>query len=320
MATAMAAPATMPCTIHDLVEEHEDSDDEQIDIGLRFSPHTLFGPLSLRIVFVFTFSCYLSFYFLPGSSSCNAEKDGSFSGPPGPTGTSRKKKVKESGEMERYEESGSRKEEFKELFDTSLIIVLCIVSLYECQTSPEHNLGVLLVHLFDIYGRKLNTTDVGVSCKGKGTFFKKSSKGRQRTTLGRTLAFTYLLHPGLVVDLLQEIKSAFLMAFTTLTNPKTIFSLGPNRSILGTIIRPDPVLLERKGGSNDYEEESFPRGDDSAQSSGKKRKASSKEKSRKKKVKESGEMERHEESGSRKERSSKKKRWRHNRENANGFS
>lgn len=40
------------------------------------------------------------------------------------------------------------------------------------------------------------------------------------------------------------------MAFTTLTNPKTILGLGPNRSILGMIIRPDPVLLERKGGSN----------------------------------------------------------------------
>ncbi|KAJ0046992.1 hypothetical protein Pint_04543 [Pistacia integerrima] len=65
-------------------------------------------------------------------------------------------------------------------------IISMVQSLYECQTSPEHNLGVLLVrvlslvdpvHFFDIYGRKLNTTDVGVSCKGKGTFFKKSSKG-----------------------------------------------------------------------------------------------------------------------------------------------
>ncbi|KAF2286026.1 hypothetical protein GH714_009767 [Hevea brasiliensis] len=47
-----------------------------------------------------------------------------------------------------------------------------------------------------------------------------------------------------------QIRSAFSMAFSTLTNPKTILSLGPNRSILGTIIRPDPVLLERKGGCN----------------------------------------------------------------------
>ena len=72
-------------------------------------------------------------------------------------------------------------------------------------------------------------------------------------------------------------------------------SLGPNRSILGTIIRPDPVLLGRKGGLNgdvtfdkllpgageplqqqygeqdmlcnwqlDYEEEPLPRGVDSS--------------------------------------------------------
>ncbi|XP_031268169.1 terminal nucleotidyltransferase 4B-like [Pistacia vera] len=57
------------------------------------------------------------------------------------------------------------------------MLMAVLKSLYECQTSPEHNLGVLLVHFFDIYGRKLNTTDVGVSCKGNGTFFKKSSKG-----------------------------------------------------------------------------------------------------------------------------------------------
>ncbi|XP_052290059.1 poly(A) RNA polymerase protein 2-like [Citrus sinensis] len=50
-------------------------------------------------------------------------------------------------------------------------------SLYECRASPEHNLEILLVNFFDFYGRKLKTTDVGVSCKGAGSFFKKSSKG-----------------------------------------------------------------------------------------------------------------------------------------------
>lgn len=141
------------------------------------------------------------------------------------------------------------------------------------------------------------------------------------------------------------------MAFTTLTNPKTILNLGPKRSILGTIIRPDPVLLERKGGYNgemtfssllagagepsqthygdqqeilcnwqsDNYEESFPRGNGSAHSSGKKRKAASKEKSGKK-LKETGEVERHEESGSKTDKSGKKKRWRLNRDHANGFS
>ncbi|KVH93037.1 Nucleotidyl transferase domain-containing protein [Cynara cardunculus var. scolymus] len=47
-----------------------------------------------------------------------------------------------------------------------------------------------------------------------------------------------------------QIKSAFGLACSTLTNTKLIMSLDPNRSILGTIIRPDKVLLERKGGLN----------------------------------------------------------------------
>ena len=33
------------------------------------------------------------------------------------------------------------------------------------------------VKFFDIYGRKLNTSDVGVTCNGAGSFFLKSSKG-----------------------------------------------------------------------------------------------------------------------------------------------
>lgn len=140
------------------------------------------------------------------------------------------------------------------------------------------------------------------------------------------------------------------MAFTTLTNTKAIFALGPNRSILGTIIRPDEILVERKGGSNgevtfknllpgageglqqfgdqqeiycnwqfnDDDEEALPRGnriaeDGDAQSSGKKRK-SSKEKQPAKKMKENGHSSnaRDEENSSRKEKSSKKH-WKHNR-------
>lgn len=50
--------------------------------------------------------------------------------------------------------------------------------------------------------------------------------------------------------LLLQVRSAFAMAFNALTNPKTILGLGPERSILGTIIRPDAALLERKGGSS----------------------------------------------------------------------
>nr|XP_016498763.1 PREDICTED: non-canonical poly(A) RNA polymerase PAPD5-like [Nicotiana tabacum] len=223
------------------------------------------------------------------------------------------------------------------------------------QASPEQNLGILLVSFFDIYGRKLNTSDVGVSCNGEGTFFLKSSKGfsikgkqslisiedpqTPENDIGKS-SFNYF-----------QVRSAFAMAFTTLTNAKAIFGLGPNRSILGTIIRPDEILVERKGGSNgevtftnllpvageglqqytdqqeiycnwrlnDDDEEALPRGNGVAedggalQSSGKKRK-SSKEKKSAKKVKENGESSnvRDEGNSSRKEKSSKKH-WKHNR-------
>lgn len=231
----------------------------------------------------------------------------------------------------------------------------------ECQASLERNLGLLLIHFFDFYGRKLNTTNVGVSCKGTGTFFSKRTKGFMNNGRPFLIAIEDPQAPENDIGKNSfnyfQIRSAFAMAFTTLTNPKTILSLGPNRSILGTIIRPDPVLLERKGGKNgevtfssllpgageplqsnygqqeilcnwqlDDEEEALPRGgghagDGSAHSSGKKRKASSKEKSRKKKSKENGDIGkvRHDESGSKQEKSTKKKqRWRKN-DSSKGF-
>ncbi|KHN36816.1 PAP-associated domain-containing protein 5 [Glycine soja] len=227
------------------------------------------------------------------------------------------------------------------------------------QASAEHNLGVLLVHFFDFYGRKLNTSDVGVSCNGTGTFFVKSSKGflnRGRPSLiaiedpqapendiGKN-SFNYF-----------QVRSAFSMALKNLTDAKIITSLGPNRSILGTIIRPDPVLLERKGGLNgdvtfdkllpgageplqqqygdedmlcnwqlDYEEEPLPRGvntsaEPSTRSSTKKRKSSSKKSS--KKLKENGDLQmvRNEENDSRKENSKKKRRKKKTHQGDSGY-
>ncbi|KAJ7981731.1 non-canonical poly(A) RNA polymerase PAPD5 [Quillaja saponaria] len=241
------------------------------------------------------------------------------------------------------------------------MLMAMLRNLHERQASPEHNLGILLVQFFDFYGRKLNTSDVGVSCKGAGTFFMKSSKGFM--TKGRPFLIAIEDPQAPDNDIGKnsfnyfQIRSAFSMAFTTLTNPKTILGLGPNRSILGTIIRPDPVLVERKGGFNgdvtfnsllpgageplqqypdqqdilcnwqlDYEEEPLPRGLDnangesSAHSSGKKRKASSKEKSGKNgKAKMEVGMVTNEKNGSRKEKNIKKKRWRHNHDENNGF-
>ncbi|XP_020224598.1 terminal nucleotidyltransferase 4A [Cajanus cajan] len=217
------------------------------------------------------------------------------------------------------------------------------------QVSAEHNLGFLLVQFFDFYGRKLNTSDVGVSCNGAGAFFVKSSKGFLNK--GRPCLISIEDPQAPENDIGKnsynyfQIRSAFSMAFKNLTDPKTIMNLGPNRSILGTIIRPDPVLLERKGGLNgdvsfdsllpgagealeqqygeqdmlcnwqlDYEEEPLPRGEftsaePSTRSSTKKRKSSKKSS---KKLKENGDlgMAGNEENDNRKENSIKKKKKR----------
>ncbi|KAK6229442.1 PAP/25A-associated - like 2 [Theobroma cacao] len=239
------------------------------------------------------------------------------------------------------------------------MLMAMLQSLHESQAYQEHNLGILLVHFFDFYGRKLNTADVGVSCNGRGgTFFLKSSRGFSNK--GRPFLISIEDPQAPDNDIGKnsfnfiQIRSAFGMALSTLTNPKAILSLGPNRSILGTIIRPDPVLLERKGGSSGGvtfssllpgageplqplygeqqdilcnwqldDEEPLPRGDGidvdvSAQSSGRKRKSASKERSKKKKVKENGDARKvwHEETVFKKEKSTRKKGY-HN--DANGF-
>ncbi|XP_022976478.1 non-canonical poly(A) RNA polymerase PAPD5 [Cucurbita maxima] len=214
-------------------------------------------------------------------------------------------------------------------------------------SSLEHNLGVLLVHFFDFYGRKLNTSDVGVSCNTGGIFFSKSNRGFM--TKGRPFLLSIEDPQAPDNDIGKnsynyfQIRSAFAMAFSILTNVKTILGLGPNRSILGTIIRPDPVLLKRKGGRDgevtftsllpgagepiqqqpEYgdgqemlcnwqfgDDEPLPRGNDASRNldtpSSKKKRKSRCEKSRNK------DKENHGSSKRSKEKSSRKKRWREN--------
>ncbi|KAI3889975.1 hypothetical protein MKW92_037277 [Papaver armeniacum] len=122
------------------------------------------------------------------------------------------------------------------------------------RASPEHNLGILLVNFFDIYGRKLNIYDVGVSCENSGTFFLKNNRGFLNEDRPYLLSVQDPQAPendiGRNSFNFAQIRSAFGMAFSMLTSSKSILALGPNRSILGTIIRPDPLLVERKGGSN----------------------------------------------------------------------
>ncbi|XP_076882499.1 uncharacterized protein LOC143530979 [Bidens hawaiensis] len=118
----------------------------------------------------------------------------------------------------------------------------------------QYNLGVLLVTFFDMYGCKLNTLDVGVSCNEGGAFFPKSSKGFLMPGKRLLLSVQSPLDPEKDVGKNSykyiKIKCAFRMACSILTNTWLIMSLGPDRSILGTIIGPDEVVLERKGGLN----------------------------------------------------------------------
>ncbi|CAN8252781.1 unnamed protein product [Cochlearia groenlandica] len=122
------------------------------------------------------------------------------------------------------------------------------------RSAPEYNLGVLLVKFFDFYGRKLNTANVSVSCQMGDPLFSKRKKGfRKKARLG-IISIEDPQAPendlGKSTSNYFQIRSAFAMALSTLTNTKAILALGPNRSILGTIIRPDRTLLERKGGKN----------------------------------------------------------------------
>ncbi|KFK26997.1 hypothetical protein AALP_AA8G320800 [Arabis alpina] len=134
------------------------------------------------------------------------------------------------------------------------MLIAFLKYLKDGRSPPEHNLGVLLVKFFDFYGRKLNTADVGVSCKMGGSFFSKYNKGFANTGRPGLISIEDPQTPDNDIGKNSfnyfQIRSAFSMALSTLTNTKAILALGPNRSILGTIIRPDRILLERKGGKN----------------------------------------------------------------------
>ncbi|KAE8790070.1 non-canonical poly(A) RNA polymerase PAPD5 [Hordeum vulgare] len=121
--------------------------------------------------------------------------------------------------------------------------------------SKEHNLGILLVKFFDFYGRKLNYTDVGISCNSARTFFLKSDNDFVNLDRPHLIAIQDPMVPDNDIGKNSfnyfKVKSAFSKAYSVLTDPKLITGLGPDRSILGTIVRPDSVLLDRKGWNTD---------------------------------------------------------------------
>lgn len=118
--------------------------------------------------------------------------------------------------------------------------------------SSESNLGILLVSFFDLYGRKLNIKEVGISCNIEGTFFLKSTKRfgndeRQQLVISIEDPQSPENDIGRGSFNFYKVKSAFGMAYSLLTDVKTIGQLSSEKSLLGIIIRPDPLLLQRKG-------------------------------------------------------------------------
>ncbi|GFP90215.1 non-canonical poly(A) RNA polymerase papd5 [Phtheirospermum japonicum] len=267
-------------------------------------------------------------------------------------------------------ENGPRAAEYIKVYSGGIgsyallsMLIAMLRTRHDRKASPEHNLGILLVNFFDMYGCKLNTVDVGVACNGGGVFFRKSSKGFSVEGRPSLIAIEDPQAPendiGKNSFNYYQARSAFATAFTTLTNAKAISQLGPNRSILGAIIRPDSVLLERKGGStgkltfnnlfpdsaeplqqllggddqqdiycnwpsNDQDEEPLPRGNgvtgnSDVKSSGKKRKASKEKKSGKVKVAKARGADKHE-NVSVKESSTKNQSWGHHQSGGGGGS
>ncbi|CAL4948223.1 unnamed protein product [Urochloa decumbens] len=119
----------------------------------------------------------------------------------------------------------------------------------------EHNLGILLVKFFDFYGRKLNHFDVGISCNTFKTFFLKIDKDFMNLDRPHLLSIQDPMAPDNDIGKNSfnyfKVKSAFSKAYSVLTDASLITNLGPKRSILGTIVRPDSVLLDRKGWNNE---------------------------------------------------------------------
>ncbi|KAL5221594.1 hypothetical protein ABZP36_026307 [Zizania latifolia] len=117
--------------------------------------------------------------------------------------------------------------------------------------TKDRNLGILLITFFDFYGRKLNNWDVGISCNSTRTFFLKTDKNFANPDRKYLLAIQDPMVPNNDIGKSSfnyfKVKSAFSKAYSILTDANLITSLGPNRSILGMIVRPDSVLLDRKG-------------------------------------------------------------------------
>lgn len=117
-------------------------------------------------------------------------------------------------------------------------------------TFLESNLGILLIDFFDLYGRKLNANDVGVSCRSGGQFYSKNIRGFSNLKRRHLLSVEDPQAPendiGKNSYNILKVRSAFAMAFRLLTDIKYNDVVTPHCSILGRIIRVDEKLLGRQ--------------------------------------------------------------------------
>jgi non-canonical poly(A) RNA polymerase PAPD5/7 len=109
----------------------------------------------------------------------------------------------------------------------------------------ESNLGILLVDFFRLYGRALNHTTVGVSCRNGGGYFSKRSKGFYNDERSYLLAIEDPNEPdndlGKNSFNASRARSAFDYAYCRLTAQSS-----PRESLLHRIIRLDPALFLRE--------------------------------------------------------------------------
>eukprot|EP01018_Ginkgo_biloba_P003375 Gb_02324 [translate_table: standard] len=116
----------------------------------------------------------------------------------------------------------------------------------------ERNLGILLIDFFDLYGRKLNAWDVGVSCRSGGQFFPKNLRGFLNSKRPYLLSVEDPQAPendiGKNSYNIPKVRAAFNMAHRLLTDIENDDLVSSQYTILGRIVRVDKKLLERKAG------------------------------------------------------------------------
>ena len=114
------------------------------------------------------------------------------------------------------------------------------------EAADEGCLGVLLIDFFELYGRRLNMEEVGVSCRGGGAFFAK--KDKTWSDPGRPFLLAIEDPQDPTNDLgrnsygVRQIKSAFEHAFTLLTAPVA----SKKEFLLWKIVRMDPKVTRRR--------------------------------------------------------------------------